>query len=71
MANSGQGGLQSAGRSDNAFNNKGGKGQDGVIIVAGAVVVAGQSITVTVGNGGTAGASGATGGSGYVWIEYY
>jgi len=55
MANSGQGGIQSAGRSDNAFNNKEGKGQDGAIIVAGAVVVAGENIAVVVGASGTAG----------------
>jgi hypothetical protein len=71
MANSGQGGIQSAGRSDNAFNGKGGKGQDGVLIVAGADVLPGQNIAVVVGLGGTAGTGGAAGGSGFVWIEYY
>ncbi len=71
MANSGQGGIQSAGRSDNVFNGKGGKGQDGVLITCGAVVAFGESIAVVVGLGGTAGTGGAAGGSGYVWIEYY
>jgi len=71
MANSGQGGIQSAGRMDNPFNGKMGKGQDGVLIVAGADVVAATSIAVVVGLGGTAGTGGGAGGSGYVWIEYY
>ena len=71
MANSGQGGIQSAGRMDNPFNGKMGKGQDGVLIVAGADVVAATSIAVVVGLGGTAGIGGGVGGSGYVWIEYY
>jgi len=72
--NSGQGGCVSAGRSDNAFNNKGGVGGNGAIITAGAAVVAGSSIAVVVGLGGTGGtvSSGSgDGGSGYVWIEYY
>lgn len=41
--------------------------QDGALIVAGADVTAGASITVTVGAGGTGTVAG---GSGYVYIEY-
>jgi hypothetical protein len=44
------------------------KGTDGAEIVAGAVVVAGSSIAVVVGDGGLGTYNG---GSGYVWIEYY
>ena len=70
-ANSGRGGAPSSHASG------GSRGTDAQVVVAGAAVTAGASITVTVGAGGVApvGASGgveaADGGSGYVWIEYY
>jgi hypothetical protein len=43
---------------------------DGALITAGAAVIPGTGITVTVGAGGTAGTLGAAGGSGYVYLEF-
>jgi len=68
-ANSGRGGAGSS------FTAGGSRGTDAQVVVAGADVTAGASITVTVGAGGVAGSgSGGVdagdGGSGYVWIEY-
>lgn len=66
--NSGQGAQQSDGNISNTQASRAGKANDGVLIVAGADVVAASSIAIVIGAGG----SGAGyGGSGYVWIEYY